>query len=70
MSADFEQNILDYYSRELKLQNTVAIFSAFLHASLEFCLESTGSYGLTTLFGKTWSGTHNWAYGTYVVSAK
>jgi len=72
MSADFEQNILDYYSSGTQYyQNTGSdILSIGYTASPNFVWNPPVPMGLPHYLGKTWSGTHNWAYGTYVVSGK
>ncbi len=72
MSADYDQYTLDYYSNgTLYYQNTGSdILSIGYTASPNFVWNPAVPMGLPHYLGKTWSGTHNWAYGTYTISGK
>lgn len=72
MSATYDQYTLDYYSSGTQYyQNTGSdILSIGYTASPNFVWSPPVPMGLPHYLGKTWSGTHSWAYGTYEVSGK
>jgi len=72
MSAAYDQYTLDYYSSGTQYyQNTGSdILSIGYTASPNFVWSPAVPMGLPHYLGKTWSGTHSWAYGTYTVSGK
>lgn len=70
ISATYEQYILNYYSSgTLYYQNTGDdILSMGYTGSPDFVWNPPVPIGLPHYLGKSWTGTHNWAYGTYTVS--
>jgi len=72
ISAAYDQYTLDYYTSGTQYyQNTGSdILSIGYTASPNLVWSPPVPQGLPHYLGKTWSGTHNWAYGTYTISGK
>jgi hypothetical protein len=72
ISATYNQYTMDYYSSGTQYyQNTGSdILSIGYTASPNFVWNPAVPMGLPHYLGKTWTGTHSWAYGTYTVSGK
>lgn len=72
MSAAYNQYMLDYYSSgTLYYQdNGSDILNIGYTGSPNLVWNPPVPMGLPHYLGKTWSGTHGWAYGTYTVSGR
>jgi hypothetical protein len=72
ISATYDQYTLNYYSNGTQYyQNTGSdILNIGYTASPDFVWNPPVPMGLPHYLGKTWTGTHSWAYGTYNVSGK
>lgn len=72
MSASYDQYTLDYYSSgTLYYQNTASdILNIGYTGYPNLVWNPPVPMGLPHYLGKTWTGTHSWAYGSYNVSGK
>ncbi len=72
MSAVYDQYTLNYHTNgTLYYQNTGSdILNIGYTGSPNLVWNPPVPMGLPHYLGKTWSGTHDWAYGTYTVSGK
>lgn len=71
VSATYEQYVLGYNSSgtQYYYYNGDEIFTLGYTGSPDLVWDPPVPYGLPhNYLGKTWTGTHNWAYGTYTVS--
>jgi len=72
ISATYDQYTLDYYSNgTMYYQNTGSdILNIGYTGYPNLVWNPPVPVGLPHYLGKTWTGTHNWAYGSYTVSGK
>jgi len=72
IAGTYDQYTLDYYTNGTQYYyNTGSdILNIGYTASPNFVWNPAVPMGLPHYLGKTWTGTHSWAYGTYTVSGK